>query len=121
MRTCWSHFMPNILSRTLIVLLLGALSLAARADQPHWIDVRSVGEYASGHVEGAVNIPYEEIAARIAEVTGNKDDVIYVYCRSGRRSGIAKSVLEEAGFTNVVNLGGLSDAQDFAAQERIAE
>ncbi|MEJ2382984.1 MAG: rhodanese-like domain-containing protein [Xanthomonadales bacterium] len=113
--------MLKILSRALIVVLLGAQSLVAWADAPHWIDVRSVGEYESGHVEGAVNIPHTEIAERIAEVTEDKDDVIYVYCRSGRRSGIAQSVLENAGFTNVVNIGGLSDAQDFAAQERIAD
>jgi phage shock protein E len=113
--------MLKTLSRALFLMLLGAQSLAAWADQPHWIDVRSVDEYESGHVEGAVNIPHTEIAERIAEVTGDKDDVIYVYCRSGRRSGIAQSVLEDAGFTNVVNIGGLSDAQDFAAEERIAE
>ena len=113
--------MLKTLSRALIVLLLGAQSLAVWADQPHWIDVRSVGEYESGHVDGAVNIPHTEIAARIVEVTGDKDDVIYLYCRSGRRSGIAQSVLEDAGFTNVVNIGGLSEAQDFAAEQRIAE
>jgi phage shock protein E len=113
--------MLKTLSRALIVLFLGAQSLAAWADQPYWIDVRSIGEYESGHVDGAVNIPHTEIAERIGEVTGDKDDVIYLYCRSGRRSGIAKSVLEDAGFTNVVNIGGLSDAQDFAAEERIAD
>lgn len=113
--------MLKTLSRALAVLSFVVLSAAAWADQPHWVDVRTSGEYDAGHVDGAVNIPYEEIAARISEVTANKDDVIYVYCRSGRRSGIAKSTLEDAGFTNVVNLGGLEDARDFAAQERIAE
>jgi phage shock protein E len=42
--------------------------------------------------------------------------LIYVYCRSGRRSGIAQSTLEEAGYNNVVNLGGLEDAQNKAAE-----
>ena len=62
--------MLKTLSRALFLMLLGAQSLAAWADQPHWIDVRSVGEYESGHVEGAVNIPHTEIAERIAEPLG---------------------------------------------------
>jgi len=113
--------MLKSLTRALVTSLLVTLSAAAWADQPHWIDVRTLGEFEAGHVNGAVNSPYEEIAARIVEVTTDKDDVIYVYCRSGRRSGIAKSMLEDAGFTNVVNLGGLEDARDFAAEQRIAE
>jgi phage shock protein E len=113
--------MPKFFTRTLAALLFVTLSITAWADEPHWIDVRTAGEYDAGHVAGAVNIPYGEIAARIAEITTDRDDVIYVYCRSGRRSGIAKSTLEDAGFTNVVNLGGLEDARDFAAEQRIAE
>ena len=65
--------------------------------------MRSVGEYESGHVEGAVNIPHTEIAERIAEVTGDKDDVIYVYCRSGRRSVTACNRMAVAGDTTPIN------------------
>jgi len=113
--------MQKFAYRAPLAVLAVVLSLAARADQPHWIDVRSAGEFESGHVAGAVNIPHVEIIERIAEVTADKDDVIYLYCRSGRRSGIAKSALEEAGFSNVVNIGGLEDAQRFAADQRIAD
>ena len=60
---------------------------------------------------GAVNIPYEEIAERIGEVTADKDAPILLYCRSGRRSGIALKALQEAGFKNAVNVGGLDDAR----------
>lgn len=71
------------------------------------IDVRSPEEFASGHIEGARNIPVGEIGARSAEV-GDKDAVVVVYCRSGMRSAQAKSTLESEGFTQVHNLGGMS-------------
>ena len=71
------------------------------------IDVRSTQEFASGHIEGARNIPVGEIGTRLAEV-GDKDKPVVVYCRSGMRSAKAKSTLESAGFTQVHNLGGMS-------------
>jgi phage shock protein E len=74
-----------------------------------WIDVRTAEEYQSGHVEGSVNIPYDEIAERIFEVSVDLDADIRVYCRSGRRSGIAKDVLESLGFTAVKNEGGFEE------------
>ena len=98
--------------------LLFALSLTGNlwAADTFWIDVRSAEEYAAEHVSPAVNIPHTEIAARIAEVTTDKDAQIYLYCRSGRRSGLAKDALEQAGYSNVVNLGGLQDAQRAASR-----
>jgi phage shock protein E len=103
-------------SKTLILLITLIISSASWAGEAAWIDVRSADEYAGGHVSNAVNIPYTEIVSRIGEVTEDKDALIYVYCRSGRRSGIAKESLEGAGFSNVVNLGGLKDAQKAAAE-----
>lgn len=77
------------------------------------LDVRTPGEFAAGHVEGAVNITHTEVADRLDEIRelqgGDAHKPIVVYCRSGRRSGIAKQDLEEAGFDRVTNLGGLSD------------
>ena len=104
------RFFSNVL--TLLVVLV--FSSAIWAGDAVWIDVRNAEEYNTEHVAAAANIPYAEIGGRIGEVTGYKDALIYVYCRSGRRSGIAQSTLEEAGYTNVVNLGGLQDAQDKA-------
>ena len=101
--------------KSLAITCLLALSTVAWADDAHWIDVRTADEFSAGHVDGAVNIPYGEIIQRITEVTENKDELIYVYCRSGRRSGIAKDMLDEAGFIIVVNLGGLEDAKKAAA------
>lgn len=74
-----------------------------------WIDVRTPEEFAEGHITGSLNIPFEDIAARIASVTENQDSDIRVYCRSGRRSGVAMDVLKGMGYWNVINEGGLED------------
>jgi len=100
----------------LCLLTAVVFSSSLWANEAIWIDVRSADEFAAGHVPDAVNIPYTEIESRIGEVTDDKEAVIYVYCRSGRRSGIAQSTLEQAGFTGVVNQGGLADARKKAAE-----
>jgi phage shock protein E len=68
------------------------------------LDVRSPEEFATGHVPGAVNVPYDQIAARISEVPKDKDVVLY--CRSGRRAGIAADVLAANGYTRLSHLEG---------------
>ncbi len=70
------------------------------------IDVRTPGEFRSGHIPGAINIPYDQIARGIAEFAKDKSRRIVVYCRSGRRSGIARKTLLEMGYTDVTNAGG---------------
>ncbi|MFT3924134.1 MAG: rhodanese-like domain-containing protein [Myxococcales bacterium] len=74
------------------------------------LDVRTPEEYAQGHLEGAMLIPVAELEARVDEVEqalgGNKDKKIVAYCRSGRRSGVAKGILESHGYANVINGGG---------------
>ena len=79
--------------------------------KPLVIDVRSQQEWSGGHIEGAILIPHTEIAERITEAAPDKAQSIYLYCRSGRRSGIAKRVLEQMGYTNVENLGSIKDAR----------
>lgn len=74
-----------------------------------WIDVRSSEEFQSGHLPAAVNIPHTEIAARIGEVSKDKNDTIHLYCRSGRRSGQALEALQKAGYNRVINEGGYED------------
>ena len=108
--------MSRLLLKIALLSLLFIAPVSGWANDPLWIDVRTAEEYAAGHVSGAVNIPYEEITGRIAEVTTDKDALIYVYCRSGRRSGIAQDALGKAGFSNVVNIGGLDDALKKSAQ-----
>jgi len=73
------------------------------------LDVRTPEEFASGHADGAVNIPVEDLGSRLAELKGDEKKDIVVYCRSGHRAGIAKTLLESKGFTKVHNVGGLSD------------
>lgn len=108
--------MSRFASRVFIVLFLMVFSSVSWGGDALWIDVRSADEYNTEHVSQAVNIPHTEIGGRIDEVTTDKDTLIYVYCRSGRRSGIAQTTLSEAGYTNVVNLGGLQDAQAKATE-----
>ena len=73
------------------------------------IDARTEEEFAEGHIEGAILIPEYEIADRAADELPDKDQLILVYCRSGRRSKIASQVLAELGYTNVKEFGGIID------------
>lgn len=70
------------------------------------LDVRRPDEYAAGHVPGAVNIPHDQIADRLAELEASKDKPIVAYCGSGRRAAIALATLHEAGFTKLLHLTG---------------
>lgn len=73
------------------------------------IDARTQSEYDEGHIEGAILIPEYEIAERAERELPNKDQLILVYCRSGRRSKIAAQALAELGYTNVKEFGGIID------------
>ena len=72
------------------------------------IDVRSPGEFRDGAYPGAVNIPLATLPARMMELEP-KEKSIVVYCASGARSGQAARILKQAGFSDVVNAGGLAD------------
>ena len=101
----------------LIMLFLATIPVTLLADEPVWVDVRTTQEFDDGHVAQAVNIGYEAIGEGIGSVTTDKDALIYVYCRSGRRSEIAKNTLENLGYTRVINIGGLDEALTRANQE----
>ena len=73
------------------------------------IDARTSSEFAEGHIEGAILIPEYEIADRAEKELPNKDALILVYCRSGRRSKIASEELVKLGYTNVKEFGGIID------------
>ncbi|WP_282167860.1 rhodanese-like domain-containing protein [Shewanella japonica] len=70
------------------------------------IDVRTEQEFAAGHLDGAINIPFELVLKQLTKQKLDKDTAIVLYCRSGRRSGIANNDLVEAGFTQTYNGGG---------------
>ena len=86
-------------------------SVSALADQPLVIDVRTAEEYRQGHVRDALNIPYGEIASRIAALIPDRDTSIVLYCRSGRRAGVAEHALRQLGYGRIENRGGLDDMQ----------
>ena len=73
------------------------------------LDVRTQEEYDQGHIPGAVVISHEEIAEKAEKVLTDKDQLILVYCRSGRRSKIAAEALVELGYTNIREFGGIID------------
>jgi rhodanese-related sulfurtransferase len=77
---------------------------AQHPDHLFLLDVRTPQEYAEGHIAGAVNVPYDQLATRLAEVPKDKDVVLY--CRSGRRAGIAADVLAANGYSRLSHLEG---------------
>ncbi len=68
------------------------------------LDVRSSEEFAAGHIKGAINIPHDQLAERLAELP--KSEGLILYCRSGRRAGLAAAVLQQAGFKELYELEG---------------
>jgi phage shock protein E len=75
------------------------------------IDVRSPGEFESGHLPGAINIPLDEIQTAMPRRVADKNQVLLLHCQSGMRSGMAKRTLKAMGYTNAFNLGSLSRAE----------
>ena len=73
------------------------------------LDVRSKGEYQGGHIKGSVNIPLDTLKISLSRF--KKDQVIITCCASGMRSGSAKGVLEQNGFTEIYNGGGWTSLQ----------
>ena len=73
------------------------------------LDVRTQEEYDQGHIPGAIVISHEEIEEKAEEVLTDKDQLILVYCRSGRRSKLAAEALVELGYTNIKEFGGIID------------
>lgn len=70
------------------------------------LDVRSAAEFSGGHIDGAINIPIQELSRRMSEL-GEGSGPIVVYCESGGRSAMAKRMLERNGFEHVHDLGGI--------------
>ena len=79
------------------------------AAQPLVIDVRTASEYQQAHIRQAVNVPFDQIADRIAALAPDQEARIVLYCRSGRRSGIAEQTLRQLGYRQEENHGSLDD------------
>ena len=96
------------MKKSLVLLLL---SFQLFASNPIIIDVRTPQEFESGHVESAINIEWQEIA--LVENSTNKDNRIFLYCRSGNRSQKATDILIDIGYKDVINLGSVKEASEF--------
>ena len=73
------------------------------------LDTRTQEEYDEGHIPGAIVIPHDEITDRAEEELPDKDQLLLVYCRSGRRSKLAAEALVKLGYTNIKEFGGIID------------
>lgn len=79
------------------------------------IDVRTAGEFNSGHLTNAVNIPLDEIEAVVPQRVTNKNQVLLLHCQSGMCSGMAQQELKKLGYTKAFNLGSYSRAGKIVA------
>lgn len=80
------------------------------------IDVRSPAEFAAGHVPGAINLPHDSISGNEPELKDWKQKPVVIYCKSGRRAGLAAGTLEKQGFARLEHLEG--DIGGWQAQGR---
>ncbi|MCF6440252.1 rhodanese-like domain-containing protein [Pseudoalteromonas luteoviolacea] len=89
-----------VVSANVQVVKAAELLINQMSDAPYTIiDVRTVEEYADGHIKGAINIPYDQIEAQSFLLNELKDQTLVVYCRSGRRAQIFENTLFKRGFT----------------------
>jgi rhodanese-related sulfurtransferase len=80
------------------------------------IDVRSPGEFSSGHLAKAINIPLDEVEIELPNRVKDKNQVLLLHCASGMRSGMAKSKLRAMGYANTFNLGSYGRAESILKQ-----
>tara|TARA_B100001029_G_C15061147_1_gene458591 strand:+ start:2648 stop:2965 length:318 start_codon:yes stop_codon:yes gene_type:complete len=98
--------MKKFLALTILFLNMQLIS-----DDYIIIDVRTPEEYKSGYIKNAINIEWQDIETITSNIL--KDQKIYLYCRSGNRSGKAEEILKSFGYTNTINIGGLVDASNY--------
>lgn len=101
-----------------VIKLLAALaimlsgSLWAEGKSSMIIDVRTQSEWNSGHLKKAVHLPLDAFESGIEDLVKDKDATVYLYCRSGNRSGKALKIMQKLGYTNAANVGGINDARE---------
>ena len=82
---------------------------ATQIVNPILIDVRTDAEWDDGYIETAIHIPLDKISNTIEGIVEDKDQVIYLYCRSGNRSDQAEIALKSIGYVNAKNIGGIKE------------
>lgn len=116
-----TRLLTNLMTIALLALAIVTVAQTAlrgdtEAAQQAWtmiedgalvIDVRSPGEYASGHLEGALNIPYDQTEALMEAIGEDRSRPVVMYCGSGRRVGVAIEALEARGYDTLFNASGL--------------
>jgi phage shock protein E len=107
-----------------VILLLKRIGqISAKDAQAHLkqgallIDVRSPGEFSSGHLPGAINIPLDQVGVALPKRVTDKSQVLLLHCLSGTRSGIARMKLKRLGYAKVFNLGSLARARKIVGTE----
>ena len=95
----------------ILILLVMVVGFSEKAYSV-MIDVRTDEEWRAGYIEGAIHIPLSEIKKNIENYEISKDEEILLYCRSGNRSGRAKTILDELGYTNTTNIGGIQNVSE---------
>jgi len=98
-----------------IMMIAGLFSTVFSKDAtiPIIIDARTIQKFDKGHFEGAVLIPYDQIGEKIGLFVKDKSQKVYLYCRSGRRSKVAKETLEKLGYNDIVDMGTFKMLQSF--------
>jgi len=107
----------NFLCRTTLLIVFMCFSTISFADVV-WIDVRSSFEHAIDSIEGDIRISHDNIVAGVNKLLLDENTDIRLYCRSGARSNNAMLALKEAGYKNVSNGGGITDARKYRGLKR---
>ena len=111
--------MTYSLNRLMLATALLYLAACANGAKSRIIDVRTIEEWNAGHLASAQHLQLELVASNITELATDKDQPIYLYCRSGNRSGQAKTILEGLGYSQVTNAGGLGEAGELLTEQII--
>lgn len=106
--------MKSLFNKSLLLSLM--LLTGSVLANPVWIDVRTEQEYQADHIEGDAQIDYRVIVDGVSKAHPDKNTQIRLYCRSGRRAGIAKNLLEQAGYRDVQNIGSIGHARQLRAK-----
>ena len=101
-----------MLFRFLLILIFSLPSISLTI-----IDVRTEAEWKTGHLDGAIHIEWQDILQLSSKIS--KDEEIYLYCRSGNRSGKATKILTDAGYMNALNAGSIEQASKLLNKEII--
>ena len=107
------NMFKNLKVKILFIVLLSPFVFADEPlDEPLVIDVRTLEEVKTGIIQDAIHIEWTKIEEKVTHLNISKDQKIYLYCRSGNRSGKATAILEKIGYTNAKNVGGIIEAAE---------